>query len=354
MTTMTGDERPSRSRQLTDERTGPRPVQPVQPVQRDDVQRAELRFCVASLEVLVRADDPGGLDGLGGFYRDYPSSRRQPDVIVEIERVPGFRSGHQRTADYPGFHKRVLAPGRIALERFDAVGEVEVPPEPSSGPVVGRFTVAENPNSLEAAVRIGVSSALPRLGGVVLHASAVARDDRCLLFAGVSGAGKSTIASLLTTPQPGSDAGETGDSAPPFTAISDELVILRPARPGPASPGRDGPDSLAPADSGKTDDDDRVWCAHVTPFVGSQDLPHGARVPLAGVHFLAQAPYHRRRPVARKDAVRELLKHVLAYIGDPATASGLLDIAVDLCARVPCYELEFSKDLGVLEVLDVT
>jgi hypothetical protein len=275
----------------------------------------EIRFCVAGLEVWLRADRPGGLDSLSGFYGQYPSSGAAPDLIIDIERVPGFARGRERGPEYPAFRRTLVAHDTIALSRFDAEGEI-VLPAGDTGPVRAGFRVAESANSLEAAIRIGASIALPRRGGLILHASAVAAHGRAWIFAGVSGAGKSTIASLLA------------GASPELIKIADELIIIKPAATG-------------------------AFAAHVTPFIGSQGLPHRASMPVAALHFLVQARQHRRVPVARPDAVRELLRHVLVYVAEPMTAGRVLAVASSLAGQVPCHRLEFENNARVVDVLGI-
>lgn len=274
---------------------------------------AELRFSVAALEVLLRSPQPDGLDHLSGFYRHYPSSGAPPALEVEFEKVPGFARGRRRGPGYPGFERTWVAPDTVALSRFDAEGEL-VLPQRQGAPIRARFRGGDSANTLEAAVRIGASVAMPRRGGLVMHASAVSARGKAWLFAGVSGAGKSTIATLLA------------GSSPARARVSDELLIVAPQPDG-------------------------GFAAHVTPFLGSEGLPHRTSLPVAAIHFLQQAPYHRRTPLAPGRALRELLRHVLAYVAEPMTASHVLDAASRLVGEIPCYWLEFARDAGVAEVL---
>jgi hypothetical protein len=275
----------------------------------------DVRFSVAGLEVLLRAASRGSLRALSGFYQHYPAAGGAVHLVVEVEQVPGFAAGRARGPEYPAFRKQMTSAGTIALSRFDAEGELALPDGPDE-PVRARFRVGDSTNSLEAAIRIGASVAMPRLGGLVMHASAVGFGGRALVFAGVSGAGKSTIAAMLD------------EGFPAVTKVSDELVILRP--------GADG-----------------TWRAHVTPFIGSEGLPHGRSLPLRGVHFLAQAPGHRRTPMAPAAALREILRHVLVYVAEPRTADTVLGAAAALVAAVPCHRLEFAKDCGVASELGI-
>jgi hypothetical protein len=280
---------------------------------------AERRFCIAGIEVALGAARPDELDGLADSYAACPGRGGAPDLIVEIERVPGFGRERSRSASYPAFDAELRAPRLLGLRRYDAEGEVALPGRDGE-PVRGRFRVGESANSLEALVRIGMSVTVPRRGGLVFHASVVRGRRGAALFAGKSGAGKSTIAALL--------AGVSG-----FERLADELVIVMPG----ANPG---------ASSG--------WDVHVPPFLGGVGLPHGAHAPLAEAHVLVQAPHHRRTALARTEAVRALLPHVLAYVAEPETAALALAAAAALTAAVPCYRLEFAKDPGVAAVLGIT
>ncbi len=306
------------------------------------------RFCLAGLEVSLvdgrrpldagnrdeygqpspvdqsQRDAASALAGLSDRYALYPSAGAPPELELRVERVPGFGRDRPRGPEYPGFRSRRAGPETIALERFDAVGELTIPADDDrQRPVRGWFRVGDSPNSLEAAVRIGVSVALPRRGGLIMHASAVASAGRAAVFAGKSGAGKSTIAAMLKA------------HLPTLEAISDELLVLAPTG---------APDAAAGP----------CWEAHVTPFLGSAGLEPGLRRPLGDIHFLVQAPHHRRAPLEPGPALRELLRHVLVYVAEPATAARVLSAAAQLVAAVPCYRLEFAKNPAVARVLGIT
>lgn len=281
---------------------------------------SELRFCVAGLEVALVAARPGSIGGLAGFYGAYPSMGGRPGLVIEVERVPGLGQGRSRSPAYPAFDASRVAADTIALSRFDAEGQVVLPPEPAGdhAPVRARFRVGDSANSLEAVIRIGMSIALPRRGALILHASAIAAGDGALVFAGKSGAGKSTIAAML--------------AAQGLLRLSDELLVIAPG--------------------GASEDD--PWEVHVAPFLGVRDLPHRARVPAAGIHFLVQAPHHQRTRLPRTQALRELLRHVLVYVREPETAGHVLAAASRLAGQVPCHRLAFALDPGLRGVLGIT
>ena len=65
----------------------------------------------------------------------------------------------------------------------------------------GIFVQSANPYSIDAALRIIHSLILARQGGLLVHAASAVRNGKAFLFAGVSGAGKTTI-SRLAPPTP--------------------------------------------------------------------------------------------------------------------------------------------------------
>lgn len=276
---------------------------------------SDIRFSLAGLQVELVASRPGDLRELAGHYKDYtPSIPTSPHLRVRFATDPDL-VGPAPLPDHPAFRARAEN-GGIRLERFDAIGDVTLPKQ-SAEPVALSFRSGGNRHSLEAAVRIGVSIALPRVGGLLLHASAVATDRGALVFLGQSGAGKSTISSMLHEAWPGCEK------------ISDELLAV------------------------VADDSTGGWRAHVTPFLGGDGLPHGRSWPLAEVYLLHQAREHRRSPLSPARALPELLRNALAYVAEAETADRVLGLAARLSRDIPCYELHFLKDPGVGRVLGV-
>ncbi|MEZ4401532.1 MAG: hypothetical protein R3B06_16020 [Kofleriaceae bacterium] len=267
-----------------------------------------LRFLFAGLPIEVRGAHPGAIDDLAPIYREF-STDAEPQLIITVARVEGF--DRERAPEYPAFSRQALPDGRLHVERFDAEGEVDV----GELPLTAQFRVGPSMNSLEACVRIAASLALPRSGALILHGSAVVHGGRALVFNGVSGAGKSTISSMLA------------DAYPSCTKIADELLVLRAGLAG--------------------------WELEVPPYLGPAGVAHGARAPLAAIHFLVQAGFDRRDPLAPGPALRELLRHVLVYVAEAATAEHVLALAAALTATIPIYRLHFRKDPHVATVLEI-
>ena len=111
---------------------------------------------------------------------------------------------------------------------------------------LGRIRQSANPYSLDTVLRIVHTLVLAREGGFVVHASSAVRNGEAFLFAGVSGAGKTTISRL----------------APPDAhVLTDEISYVRKEADG--------------------------YFAYGTPFAGDLARPgENLRAPLAAVYLL--------------------------------------------------------------------
>jgi len=266
---------------------------------------------VAGIELTLSSEFDGPLGGLPETYAVavIPSAAK-PRLVIDLVRAPD-RNGVATAPDHPRFHAHRDG-DVLVVERPDCLGRIDV----SASPVRARFEISDDPYALEACVRVALSVALPRHGALILHSSAIQWDDRAHVFAGVSGAGKSTIASLLSSSFDGCDR------------LADELTVLARTSEG--------------------------WRLHVPPFLGISDLPRGKVTPIAAIHLIEQASAPRRKALPKADAARELLRHVVVYAAEPATAAVVLDLVAQLVAEVPCDRLEFAQDASVGWVLGIT
>jgi hypothetical protein len=265
-------------------------------------------FQLAGVAVTVSGTDAA----LAGVPDEYRLRDHRPDaagLVVTLEVDPSL-DDRPHGPTYPAFERRRRGDA-LEIERADATGTIEV----RGAAIVARFRVSTHPSSVEACLRVALSVALPRHDALILHASAAIAHEHALVFAGVSGAGKSTIATLLSS-QPG------------WARLADDLVIV--AR-------RDG-----------------EWSAEVPPFHGTSGLPHGRAFPLAGVDLLVQASVHRRRRLDAPTALRELLRHVVVFAAEESTSEIVLGLTSRLVAEIPVSRLEFLPDPGVAQVLDIT
>jgi hypothetical protein len=174
----------------------------------------------------------------------------------------------------------------------------------------GTLTLFPNPYSVDALLRIVHSLLLASSGGVLLHASSGIRNGRGVVFSGISGAGKTTIARLAP-------AG--------VQLLTDEVSYLR----------REG----------------SAYRVYGTPFSGELGLKgEDVSAPLAAIHLIEHGAENRREALAPSEAVRRLLRNVLFFAQEPDLVAGVFATLCDLVERVPVYRLAFAPDARVWEL----
>jgi hypothetical protein len=161
-----------------------------------------------------------------------------------------------------------------------------------------------NPYSIDTVLRITHSLVLAEEGGFLVHAASAVRNGYAYLFAGVSGAGKTTMARL----------------APQDTVVlTDEISYVR--------------------QSGAE------YRAYGTPFAGELARA-GANTcaPLRALYLLEQGPENRIEPVAAGDAARALMRHILFFANEPDLVAQVFDSVLRFVARVEVSRLIFTPD----------
>src|SRR5205085_1975329 len=128
----------------------------------------------------------------------------------------------------------------------------------------GRIRQSANPYSIDTVLRIVHSLVLAPQGGFLVHAASAIRMGKAFLFAGVSGAGKTTISRL---------------APPDATLLTDEISYVR----------RDGDG----------------YTAYGTPFAGELAKPgENIQAPLGALYLLAQGSTNKIEPVGPAEAAR--------------------------------------------------
>lgn len=149
--------------------------------------------------------------------------------------------------------------------------------------------------------------------GLAVHACGVLDGrGRAFVFAGQSGAGKSTMARLLA-------------GTPGLTLLSDERLVIR----------TDGP----------------VPMVYGTPWHGDALFVSPACGPLAGCYLLRQAPAHAVVPLAAPVAAARLLSCAFLAFHDRVAVSQAVTMADLIVSRAPAGELRFARDAAVRDVL---
>jgi hypothetical protein len=172
------------------------------------------------------------------------------------------------------------------------------------------FVGVRHEYALDSLIRILLTAVLLPQKGFLLHAATVVRDGRAYVFAGRSGAGKSTVARL----------------SPGGSVLTDEISVLRYS--------------------------EGEWFAHGTPFWGEfRAAGRNEQYPLAGIFALNQAPEDRVEPLAPKETLRALLPCILFFTAEPEANRALLGTLTELVHQVPCHRLHFRRDAAFWGVI---
>jgi hypothetical protein len=146
--------------------------------------------------------------------------------------------------------------------------------------------------------------------GVEVHGSGIVSPDGTgTLFAGQSGAGKTTMAKLWL-------------SEPGVTVLSDERVVLR-------------------------QEGDDIWM-YGTPWHGDGRIAHQGRARLARIFFLRHAGRHQIAPVSPTETIARLFACGFAPFHDPSGLDYTLSFLEQVAARCACNELGFLPDLSAV------
>jgi hypothetical protein len=267
-----------------------------------EVERLSVVIEIGDMPVRVNTSDPGFLRILHDRYSGFLTETEDSDAIAEIE----FDVEIVAPFAVPDANVRVTQHrGQWSLEAGDFHAEWN--------PIkrVGHIRQTANPYSIDAVLRIVHTLVLARQGGFLLHSASAVRNGKAFLFAGVSGAGKTTISRLAPA-----DA----------TLLTDEISYVRRRGAG--------------------------YTAFGTPFTGElAKLGENVSAPIAALYLLAQGPENRIDPVAPAEAARALLANVLFFAEDEELVQSTFHSAFEFVSRVPVSRLTFVPDARVWELI---
>lgn len=258
-----------------------------------------MNIVIGGTGIRVASTDTDFLAILGGQYADFIGPDSAVSIELNVKLVDDF--GGDSDAD-------------VAVSRHGECwqitrGDFDAHYNPASRR--GAVTQSANRHSIDSVIRIIHSLALAPANGFLLHAASAIRNDRAFLFAGRSGAGKTTLARLVP-----SDA----------TLLSDEVSYIR-----------------------KSGD---MFSAWGTPFTGELGTPgENTSAQIAALYFLNQASNNRLLPIGPAEALRLLLMNVLFFAHDPDLVGQVFDVASDFVASVPAFRLDFVPDTGVWDLI---
>jgi len=175
----------------------------------------------------------------------------------------------------------------------------------------GHIRQSRNPYAIDSVLRIIHSLILAKQGGFLVHAASVIRGGRAFLFAGVSGAGKTTISRLAP-----SDA----------ILLTDEISYVR--------------------------HEGNEYRACGTPFAGElARLGENQSAPLSTLFLLEKGRENRIEPVATSEAIRLLLRNILFFAEDAELVTLVFQSACEFVEQVPVRRLIFVPDERVWEMI---
>jgi hypothetical protein len=231
---------------------------------------------------------------------------RDFSLRLKLDRLPPPGASAQRRLALTEARPLVVtaAARAIAARRWDF--QVRLAGRSSRGRISyrGEGRCEASPFAVDCVLRVLFATLLPREGGMLIHGCGLRRAAIGVVFPGVSGAGKTTLARKAP------DAADV---------LSDEIVAVR-----------------------RLDDG---WRVFGTPFWG--DFARGGismrSWPLRTVGFLNQAREVAMTPITSSDATLRLLGCFLSFATDRASVERSLAVAVQLCAEVRSVEANLTR-----------
>jgi hypothetical protein len=264
-----------------------------------EVERLSLVVEVGGVPVRVCTGDPEFVNMLQERYAGFIGDPDREAMEFDVDLTESAFADPE--ADVRVTHRA----GRWLLERGDFRAEFE----PATGR--GRIRQTRNPYSIDSVLRIVHSLVLAPQAGLLLHSASAVRNGKAFLFAGVSGAGKTTISRLAPA-----DA----------TLLTDEISYVRKRGDG--------------------------YIAFGTPFTGElAKLGENTSAPVAALYLLAQGAENRIEPVAAAEAARSLLANILFFADDEELVQSVFHSALEFVSRVPVSRLTFVPDARVWELI---
>ena len=266
---------------------------------------------IGGIPILLQPSDPEFCDVLESRYETF-ATRNTPHTGAADAKNSACRfeihlDPRGRASDEDA---RVTRSGNLWNFRR---GDFDATWNPHTGQ--GRITQCPNPYSIDTVLRITHSLVLAEQGGFLLHAAGAIRNNRAFLFAGVSGAGKTTISRL---------------APPDATVLTDEISYVRRANNAA------GPN----------------YIAFGTPFAGElARIGANTSAPLEALYLLVQGPENRIAPISRIDAARAVMRHVLFFAEEKDLVARVFDSVLEFVSRVHVAQLIFTPDARAWELI---
>lgn len=256
---------------------------------------------IGGVSVGILSDEPAFVEMLEHRYAGFLTTAEDPDFQLEVVlHEPTEETGADGDL-------RVTRVGRSwVLQRGDFHATW------NTSACCGKVFQSSNPYSIDSVLRIVHTLILAARGGFLVHAASAIRIGYAFLFAGVSGAGKTTISRLAPAD---------------VHLLTDEIsYVVR----------RDG---------------GQYW-AYGTPFAGELGrVGENLSAPVKTLFLLEQGSENRIAPVAPGDAARLLLRNILFFAADDEMVKLVFQTACEFAEKVPVQRLCFVPDQRVWEMI---
>jgi hypothetical protein len=262
---------------------------------------------IGGIPIALHPSDPAFCDLLESRYESFASrnSATQPACSFDIHLAAEGRESDENVR----VTREVTGSGPLWNFRR---GDFDATWNPRTGH--GRIAQCPNPYSIDTVLRITHSLVLAEQGGFLLHAASAIRNQNAFLFAGVSGAGKTTMSRL---------------APPDATVLTDEISYVRR--------------SAASSNN---------YVAFGTPFAGElARIGANTSAPLKALYLLVQGPENRFQPIAKIDAARAIMRHVLFFAEEKDLVAKVFDSVLDFVSRVHVAQLVFTPDARAWELI---
>ena len=253
---------------------------------------------IGGIPIGFRPNDPDFCEAIQERYAGFLSSRVAPACQFDIHITAAIEPSDDDA--------RVSSEGSVwRLERGDFQAEWDRQTNN------GWIRQCANPYSLDTVLRITHSLILAGEGGFLVHAASAVKNGRSYLFAGISGAGKTTI---------------TRCAPSDVTVLSDEISYVR----------RSG----------------NAYLAYGTPFAGELARSgENISAPLHAVFLLEKGPENRIEPISAKNAAQALMRHILFFANEPTIVERVFDSALEFASVVNVCKLVFTPDARAWHVI---
>jgi len=263
---------------------------------------------IGGIPIVLHPSDPQFCDLLESRYETFAkrNSSARPTCRFEIDLAAEGRESDENVRVTP----EVTPSGPCWNFRR---GDFDATWNPRTGQ--GRITQCPNPYSIDTVLRITHSLVLAEQGGFLLHAASAIRNNHAFLFAGVSGAGKTTMSRIAPA-----DA----------TVLTDEISYVR-----------------------RSDaKNDKSYIAFGTPFAGElARIGANTFAPLETLYLLVQGPENRIAPISKIDAARAIMRHVLFFAEEKDLVARVFDSVLEFVSRVHVAQLIFTPDARAWELI---